>query len=141
MLKDNVLYHVTRAIPAGGDVTVGTNVEIAPLGNAVAALNSKTTVEEITATRVQDSTGGSCYVSKIGKICIVTLSLKTNASLAANTVIFSDLPNASRNGFISVLDSVGNYNLLNIKTDGTIVLVSARSSIGWLYTIFAYCAA
>ena len=40
MLKDNVLYHVTRAIPAGGDVTVGTNVEIAPLGNAVTALNS-----------------------------------------------------------------------------------------------------
>jgi hypothetical protein len=41
MLKDNVLYHVTRAIPAGGAVTVGTNVEIAPLGNAVTALNSK----------------------------------------------------------------------------------------------------
>lgn len=41
MLKDNVLYHVTHAIPAGGAVTVGTNVEIAPLGNAVTALNSK----------------------------------------------------------------------------------------------------
>lgn len=40
MLKDNVLYHVTSAIPAGGAVTVGTNVEIAPLGNAVTALNS-----------------------------------------------------------------------------------------------------
>ena len=41
MLKDNVLYRVTQAIPAGGAVTVGTNVEIAPLGNAVTALNSK----------------------------------------------------------------------------------------------------
>lgn len=41
MLKDNVLYHVTSAIPAGGAVTVGTNVEVAPLGNAVTALNSK----------------------------------------------------------------------------------------------------
>lgn len=40
MLKDNVLYHVTSAIPAGGAVTVGTNVEVAPLGNAVTALNS-----------------------------------------------------------------------------------------------------
>lgn len=49
MLKDNVLYHVTRAIPAGGDVTVGTNVEIAPLGNAVTALNSKVTVGQISA--------------------------------------------------------------------------------------------
>ena len=141
MLKDNVLYHVTRAIPAGGAVTVGTNVEVAPLGNAVTALNSKTTAEEITATKVQDSTGGSCYVSKIGKICIATLSLKTNASLAANTVIFSNLPNANRNGFISVLDAVGNNNLLNIKTDGTIVLVNARSAVGWIYTIFTYCAA
>lgn len=43
MLKDNVLYHVTHAIPAGGTVTVGTNVEIAPLGNAVTALNSNMT--------------------------------------------------------------------------------------------------
>jgi len=46
MLKDNVLYHVTRAIPAGGDVRVGTNVEIAPLGNAVTALNSNTWKKE-----------------------------------------------------------------------------------------------
>jgi len=43
MLKDNVLYYVTRAIPAGDAVTVGTNVEIAPLGNAVTALNSNLT--------------------------------------------------------------------------------------------------
>lgn len=46
MFKDNVLYHVTRAIPAGGAVTVGTNVEIAPLGNAVTALNSNTWKKE-----------------------------------------------------------------------------------------------
>lgn len=43
MLKDNVLYRVTQAIPAGGAVTVGTNVEIAPLGNAVTTLKNAVT--------------------------------------------------------------------------------------------------
>lgn len=34
-LKDNILFRVTKAIPAGGAVTVGTNVNIVPLSSAI----------------------------------------------------------------------------------------------------------
>lgn len=39
-LKDNILYRAKTAIAAGATITVGTNVEIVPLGNAVTSLNS-----------------------------------------------------------------------------------------------------
>lgn len=101
MLKDNVLYHVTRAIPAGGDVAVGTNVEIAPLGNAVAALNSKLTNPLLTVTTSSPVeytispnsyfvcyalAGNSCGVYFINANSVGNVYIKTINALSALTL-------------------------------------------------------
>jgi hypothetical protein len=90
MLKDNVLYHVTRAIPAGGDVTVGTNVEIAPLGNAVTALNSNS------FTLTSDYTIDNQACGKTGRLVTINAKIAVTAQTEGTTINLATIPTGYR---------------------------------------------
>lgn len=116
MLKDNVLYHVTRAIPAGGDVTVGTNVEIAPLGNAVTALNSKIAVNVTAAANVVIDVNKSY---KVGKMLFLSVKGHATAEISNENIFTVDSS--------ATLDPIGYTLFCGIGTAWSI------TSIGYLY--------
>lgn len=99
MLKDNVLYHVTHAIPAGGAVTVGTNVEIAPLGNAVTALNSKIPITFTVFNNRISVTSQNCF--RVGNMVYINIRGKANQAFTENTMI-QGLPTPSEPQYIPV---------------------------------------
>lgn len=74
-LKDNILFRVTKAIPAGGAVTVGTNVNIVPLSSAIRetraevdALNSKWQNSIASGTDLNDLITSGFYYSQSSTI-------------------------------------------------------------------------
>jgi hypothetical protein len=136
MLKDNVLYHVTRAIPAGGDVTVGTNVEIAPLGNTVTALNSNMTYKVGDSVQVETTFTGKATNAKDGYFGAIILPKAVKSGL---TITIS---NASQYGywysdgashtlsFNSITNIAAKVNALWFKIPAT--NISDAASLAWL---------
>lgn len=129
MLKDNVLYHVTHAIPAGGTVTVGTNVEIAPLGNAVTALNSNlaTASTKNSGNLGENITGWADYV-QFGKIVLVQFVLTNAAALTSNSKIVTGLPRPDRSYTIGDFKLFNNNVYFRIADDGSIVVTGNIAS-------------
>lgn len=129
MLKDNVLYHVTRAIPAGGAVTVGTNVEIAPLGNAVTALNSNlaTASTKMPCNLGANITGWADYV-QFGKIVLVQFVLTNASELTSNSKIVTGLPRPDRSYTIGDFKLFNSNAYFRIADDGSVVVTGNIAS-------------
>ncbi len=115
MLKDNVLYRVTQAIPAGGTVTVGTNVAIAPLGNAVTALNSKWNNNITSGTDLNTLTDSGFYFS-------------ASSGVSASLV---NCPPISA-GFAMIVPPGGpNMQLIIVGGAGGFMYHRSKTSAGW----------
>ena len=122
-LKDNILYHVTKAIPAGGAVTVGTNVELVPLGNAI-----KTTREEVDALN-------SKWQNAIARNTDLNDILESGFYYSQNSTITATLVNCPLKGagFAMLVPTSGLAIMQIIFAAGTggIIYHRARSTNGW----------
>ena len=99
LVYDGMLYKVTRAIAAGEDLVVGTNISATTAGAEIVSLNkglrkSETMMAVTAGSNVTINNGG--YV-KFGSIVIVSLKLTTTAQLSTNAILVSGLPSSVRN--------------------------------------------
>ena len=108
-LKDNILYHATAAIAAGATITVGTNVEIVPLGNAVAAINNNTTPVSLSLTYTSNS-----YVSETDFKRLRVFKIGSLYVCNGNFSITNDMPTATSNVAIGTISGWSSTHPINI---------------------------